>query len=333
VTTIGANHVVGWSRLAPVQPRAMPLLPSERVTEATTVATRRPITGLSADGARVAFTPASTGADCGHPVVWTPGAKTLDRFGAPKPCGYDDGVADVILAGSRVAWIDLDGCGNNCYFGLSTATLEQRRPQKLTDDSSEGGYDFDYHLRGEGDLLVFNDGSQLLRIGADGKPSTIRSGAHACCADSASGGLIAILESEAVAILDEQGRLLRIFPFSEHEVSAVRLDGGHLVVARSAVLDVYDVSSGALVVEQRLPQAYRLEDVDGGVAMLRRKDDTIMLLRLDNGRSFTLAPGAAPRLADLEATGLYYSYTTPEGEGRLVFLPRDQVARRLGGAS
>jgi hypothetical protein len=232
-----------------------------------------------------------------------------------------------------VAWIDLKGCGNNCYFGLSTATLEQRRPQELDDDSSEGGYDFDYHLRGEGDLLVFNEGSALLRIGADGKQSPIRVGAHACCADSASGGLIAVREAEAVTILDEQGRLLRIFPFAANEVSAARLDGGRLVVARAGVLDSYDLTSGSLVGERSLPRAYRLEDVDGGVAVLRGKDNRIMVLRLDDGRSFTLAPGTAPRLADLDSTGLYYSYTTPEGEGRVVFLPRDQVVRRLGGAS
>jgi hypothetical protein len=182
-------------------------------------------------------------------------------------------------------------------------------------------------------LLVFNDGSWLGRVGADGTVSKIRSGAHACCVDSASAGLIAIREADAVTILDEQGRLLRVFPFAEHAVSAARLDGGRLVVARSDVLDTYDLTSGALVGERSLPKAYRLEDVDAGVAVLRRKDNAIMLLRLDDGRSFTLAPGAAPRLADLEPTGLYYSYTTPEGEGRVVFLPHDQVVQRLGGAS
>jgi hypothetical protein len=50
-----------------------------------------------------------------------------------------------------------------------------------------------------------------------------------------------------------------------------------------------------------------------------------MLLSLDDGRSRTLTPGAAPVLADLEPPGLYYSYSMPDGSGRVVFVPRSQL--------
>jgi hypothetical protein len=58
-----------------------------------------------------------------------------------------------------------------------------------------------------------------------------------------------------------------------------------------------------------------------------------MVLRLADGRSFTLSPGHGPVLAELEPPGLYYSYATPDGGGRVVFMPRAEVDRRLGGST
>ncbi|HEX7255934.1 MAG TPA: hypothetical protein VF236_08410 [Gaiellaceae bacterium] len=95
-------------------------------------------------------------------------------------------------------------------------------------------------------------------------------------------------------------------------------------MARPTSLDVYDVVSGAAVVQRPLPSGYALLDADGGVAVLRR-ERTILLLRLDDGRSTTLTPGAEPVFADLEAPGLYYSYATPQGSGRVVFFPRAEL--------
>jgi hypothetical protein len=86
-----------------------------------------------------------------------------------------------------------------------------------------------------------------------------------------------------------------------------------------------ELSSKALV-----PAGFPLADVDGGVAVLLR-GDTVMLLRLADGRSFTSRTGSESTLADLEAPGLYYSYATPDGEGRVVFVPRSEVEQKLGG--
>jgi hypothetical protein len=38
----------------------------------------------------------------------------------------------------------------------------------------------------------------------------------------------------------------------------------------------------------------------------------------------------APRFADLEDSGPYYSYAITGGDGRVVFLPRADVERKLG---
>ena len=76
-------------------------------------------------------------------------------------------------------------------------------------------------------------------------------------------------------------------------------------------------------------RGHRLADVDGGIAVLRRAD-TVLLLRLGDGHSLTLAPGRGPVLADLEPPGLYYSYATGDGGGRVVFVPRSELLRQLG---
>jgi Tol biopolymer transport system component len=335
---VGGYDLVGWTRLSPVLPPAPPLLPSERVIDARTVATGRPIADLSADGSSVAFVVKWTAADCDHVAVWTPTTQALERFGSPVPCPVPSesaSVYDVELAGSRAAWVSRGACGNFCDFTLESATLA-RDPVDLAVKNAENSSQWDYHLRGDGDVLVFNDDSRLVRIGTGseacqepGNPpsricATLRRGAHAAAADSVSGRLIAVREADAVAVVDEQGSLVRVFPFAPQQVRAARLDGDRLVVARSGVLEVYDVTTGVGLLQRPLPTGYRLADVDGGIAVLLGAD-TVMLLRLDDGHSSTLTPGRGPVFAELEPPGLYYSYATDDGSGRLVFVPRSEL--------
>jgi hypothetical protein len=155
---------------------------------------------------------------------------------------------------------------------------------------------------------------------------------HAVAAESVSGSLIAVREPDAVAILDANGALARFFPFGHDEVTAARLDGDRLVVTRGSLIEVYDVSSGAGVLQRPLPSGFELEEADGGIAVLRRSAD-VVLLRLADGHELTLEPGLAPVYADLEPPGLYYSYATAAGEGRVAFMPRSEVLARLGGSA
>ena len=345
VVSRGSSLLVGWTRLAPVRRPAPPIPPSERVVSGEAVATRAPVLDVSADGGRAAFAVAPGPADCGHVVVWTPAQKTLQRFVPAANCGTGNGagvVYDVELAGSRAAWAEIDSCGNYCDVALETATLARRRPVAVASASFESSGDgYDFHLHGNGDLLVFDDEARLVRIGAGTERceergdydarvcSLLRSGRHAADADSVAGGLVAVREPDAVAIVDAHGTLERFFPFGENELRAARLDGGTLVVARAGLLEVYDLATGAGTLQRPLPSGDELEAVQGGVALLQG-EGSITLLRLADGRSFTLAPGRSPVSADLDASGLYYSYATAGGGGRVVFVPRAEIDRRLG---
>jgi Tol biopolymer transport system component len=353
LTSAGANTPIGWTRVASRLAPAASVQPSERVSAADAVATRASVAALSADGTRVAFIPSPTATDCDHVSVWTPAARSIVRLSPslPAPCtSRDTGsvrytVYDLALAGSRVAWAEVSGCGNYCDVMLKSATLARPRRVIVSFENGGGGAGggelWDFHLHGHGDLLVFDDDSRLVRIGVGSEQcqergdygtsicATLRRGAHVAPAESVSGSLIAIREPDAVAVIDATGALVRLFPFTRNDVTAARLDGGRLVVARPAVLETFDVASGAREQSLPLPSGSRLDDADGGIAVLRRGDGTIMLLRFTDGRSFTLAPGATPRFADLEPPGLYHSYAIPGAGGRIVFMPRAEVVRRL----
>jgi hypothetical protein len=346
VTKGGTSELVGWTGVAPARVLAPPLLPSEHVDGSNVVETRTPISDLSADGQRVAFIVTRTAADCDHVVVWTPATRVLKRFSAPSgncEAYYRAGESDVELAGSRAAWAETLGCGNSCSILLESGTLAQHSRVVLSSDIPDYGEYADFDLHGDGDVLVFNDESRLVRVGTGGKScgrgtslaqpasicTTLRDGDHAASVESVSGRLIAIREPKAVAVVDLKGSLVRVFPFALGEVKAARLDDGRLVVARKGVLDVYDAASGAKQLQRQLPSGYALADVDGGIAVLRRHG-TIKLLRLADGHSLTLKPGGGPRFADLEPPGLYYSYVTAAGDGRVVFVPRAEVVRQLG---
>jgi dipeptidyl aminopeptidase/acylaminoacyl peptidase len=340
ITDAWSSVLVGWTRLAPVLPPARPRPPTERALDDRTAAVSRPVTDLSADGSRVAFITAGPN-DCDHVAVWTPSANEVARFDAPAPCfegSTGSGLYDVELAGSRAAWVSYGG-GNFWDFIISTATLADRLPVDLTDDSDNAGELWDYRLRGDGDLLVFNQRSRLVRIGVGrercyetprggfGAPicTTLRRDENAGPVDSVARGLIAVREPTLVAVLDASGNVVRLFPGA---AGSAWLDGDHLVAIRSNIIDRYGVATGALEVSRPLPAGYRLVDVDGGIAVLRQ-GRTVMLLRLDDGHSFTLTPDRGPVFADLEAPGLYYSYAVGK-TGRVAFMPRADVLQRLG---
>ena len=335
---VGGFDLVGWTRMAPAQGPAAPLLPSERVVGPDSVRTVRPILDLSADGSRVAFVVAWTAADCDHVVVWTPSSRVLNRFTRPA---CTQGTYDVQLAGTRSAWVTKTGCGNFCDVVVSTASLAQPSPRVIAVDSVEMDTKADFHLRGDGELLVFNDRTRLVRIGGGnqrcqgGRDSpaictVLRTDEHAASADSVSAQRVAVRERDAVAVLDERGAVVRVFPFAPEEARAARLDGDHLVVASESALEVYNVTTGLGELQRELPRGYELTDVDGGIAVLRRQD-TVLLMRLEDGRSFTLTPRSSV-LADLEEPGLYYAHTVADGTGRVVLMPRAEVSRRLSGS-
>jgi hypothetical protein len=351
VTSEGENRLVGWMRLASVLPPALPLPPSERVLGAHDVATRAVVGKLSADGPRVAFVAKATATDCEHLAVWMPREESLQRVGPRRAtCSHRlygfTRVSELALADGRVAWAFRGPDPDNCAtFALRAAALADSRSVAIALEEAVPCTPEDiYHLHGAGDLLVFNDRTRLVRVGSGRQKcqqeggygvvktsicATLRRGADAVPVDAVFEGLIAIRRSGAVTVLDDQGKLVRSLRFDPADVSAARLDGEGLVVSRTGRLEFYEVATGAPKLSRPLPSGYRLADADGGIAVLL-STDTVLLLRLADGHSLPLGSGRGPALADLEPSGLYYSYATSDGGGRVVFVPRSEVVRQLG---
>jgi Tol biopolymer transport system component len=336
LTDVGSNSLVGVTRLAPMRSPAPPIAPSERVAGARTVEVAAPVVDLSADAGRVAFLVERTKTNCHHAALWSPATNAIARFDLQAPC-WDlwRGLKDVELAGTRAAWLAYGSESFPVEYALRSATADSAAEHQLAYKGLEKGQRWDPHLRGDGDMLVFNDGSRLVRIGVgkqkclkEGGSSSctiLKSGAHSSAVDSVSGGLIAVREPNAVAVLGLKGNVKRVLPFSPGGVRAARLDGGRLVVWRFGRLEAYDVESGALEASRPVEAGYRLVDVDGGIAVLVR-EGSILLLVLADGTSRTSTPGRGPIVAELEPDGLYYAHRIGSG-GRLVFVPRSEVFR------
>ena len=334
LTSAGVNEPVGLARPAPARPPAGPPPWSERVLGPTTVETRSPIGLLSADGSRVAYIPRTTRADCQHVSIWTPADGSIERVWQrlPAPCqdevlGAGDSLFELALARSFISWSEVYLCGNSgCGSELDLAVLPDGNPGAAADDDgTDYGNESHAFFGPLGHDSIFASSWVGIRVALpDGKIRRCKPGNDDYA--SVDGRWIAAYRGPNIVVLDDTCAVVRVFHLGK--VERVLLDGDRLVVARSGQVEAYDVRNGALELQRPLPPGYSLADVNRGIVLLQHKG-TLLLLRLEDGRTYTLQPGRGHVSAELEAPGLYYSYATPQGGGRLVFVPRSEVERRL----
>jgi hypothetical protein len=258
--------------------------------------------------------------------------RSLVRSHLPTPCEDEaPSVYELALAGSVVGWSTLNGCSpSNCEVVADMATLPRLRPHLVGEDDSsdgsdEGGQLTRFGFSGHGKVFVLYD-TVRVDTGAGGirRCKLHRNGS----VRSVDGHLLAVHERAGVTVLDDRCTLVKVFPFARGEVKRTLLDGRRLVVSRSGLIEAFDVSTRELIVRRPLPAGYKLSDIAGGIALLLRGRD-ILLLGLADGRTITFTPCRGPVRADIEKVGLYYSYATVDRGGRLVFVPRSELERRL----
>ena len=327
LTSAGVNEPVGLARPAPARPPAGKPPWSERVLGPTAVETRGPIGLLSADGGRVAYIPGTTGADCQHVSIWTPADGSIERVWQrlPAPCqddviGDGDSLFELALARSFIGWSEVYLCGNSgCGSELTIAALPDASPVAAADDDgTDYGNESHAYFGPVGHGSVFASSWVGIRVALpNGKIRRCKPGDDDYV--SVDDRRIAAYRGAKIVVLDDTCAVVRAFHLGD--VQRVLLDGDRLVVARSGQLEAYDVRTGAQELQRPLQPGYSLADVSRGIALLQHRG-TIMLLRLADGRTYTLQPGRGRVLGEIEAPGLYYSYATPQGGGRLVFVPR-----------
>ena len=292
--------------------------------------TLAPIAQLAADGGAVAVRYAACRTE-----VWRPAQASSVGF---DECGA------VGMAGERLAWTyGPVGWGDGERWFASTST--HARPRVTTLPRPWPTYRPLGPPVGDGALVAFAlwgtcstragdctpnrkhpgelyriEGERLVRVATSPLAMTVIS------VDD--GRILVDHENGEFDLLRPNGTLIRTFRLNAEVVRGVRLQGRDLVVLTTSSVEVTDAETGTFLRRWPLPAASaRLDDVHGGVAVLVVGGE-ITLLRLTDGRTTVFeTPTASNVNAQLEESGLFYSYRTedPTRPGRVRFVPFDEI--------
>jgi Tol biopolymer transport system component len=343
----GTNGAARWMPGARLEtpPRPKPRTTRLRATRALVFAA--PQEGLVANGGRaVAYADGS----CTGIVVWEPAARRSRRV--PRLCDRYSRVAELVISGTRLAWVSYFGSNSGLWEELSTLRLGTRRPTRVSSTLAleQGGGDEIDHLRGDAGRIVFTSRNfdhgetstvwELVTGRGSRCPWTdeggLEPGADLCrrlaaAPDSVSsavdaGRVLTVAPGGIVRVLTFAGQLVRTWTLGPG-IADAELEGRTVAVQRGASLAIYDVSTGERRASWPLAanegSVPRLLDVQGDRAVYAT-GGAIHVLRLSDGRDRALAiPGAAPPLsAQLEPGGLYVLWNRmyDRRPGRLAFI-------------
>jgi hypothetical protein len=333
------------------------------------LATRGPVTALSADGNRVALVVLIRydRFDCAAVIVWEPAQHRTIRLQRPCGPGRDlslrEATRGVALAGARAAWLH-EGGGNALEELIETATLEHPKATLVGyGASTEGVYgDFARQPIGDGSLLAFTVERRCDADGeANGRPedqcppggktgdvvgATVWGiGGHGGCPTSGS-ATAPFGRGLCTRIAEEDG-----------ELSVLAVDSGRIVVrtdtsvklltASGAVLEEFDVrASSAALSGKRLALRTRsvvaLYNAGSGEltsripvtsrVRLQDLDRDILVTALD--RTITLRRLSDGRTRTLQAGRGARAQLEPSGlfvsgARHVTFTPMREVLRRL----
>lgn len=324
-----------------------------------TLATRGPVIALAADGDRAALVVGGR-RGCASIVVWEATRRRVVRFRSAARCesgevSVRESTDAVVLAGTRVAWIESGG-GLSHQWQVNSATLARPTPRELASGVLSDGGDgtLASGLVGDGKLLAFTverrcteyDGSEYLcppgrktgevfaanvwRVAGHG-PCPSSSGSRGCQVIAEVEGEQTVLAGDAgrIVVRTEDGLMLRTGKgdfLRDFDVvaRAAAISGKRLAVRTAGAVEVYDTDSGSLLRRFAAAKGVRLEDLDNGV-LVTASGGKVTLRRLGDGRTATLSPGGIAR-GQLERPGLFVS-----GKRGVTFTPMRDVLRRLAG--
>ena len=315
----------------------LPGNPTDSQIDGRTLRTTSAVTRLAADGSRAAMAYAT-----GKIELWDEAAKSVTRLGLLYSTNLGRGFG---LAGDRVAttWID-PAMGIDTWF-VEWATLEL--PRRMSTGTTLQGWPGPCcstpleHVAGDGDLLVV-DGWGPCRI-SQAQPCATEpkkngalyritgSGVTELASDAGALTLMAVDRDRI--LVDRENGTLQLFRGDGTPLHAVTygpagllgagLGGSDLVVLTTEGLADYDSATGGLRHVWPAPAGARLADVASGLAVYLVGNE-IHVLRLGDGKEKVIRPASTgPVLAQLEETGLIYSFTVddPRYPGRVEFVP------------
>lgn len=316
-----------------------PAIPTDSVVRNSVLEAARAVDALAADGRRVAIDYGAGPAPGPLIETWEPPTGAIVRFST-------HGYQRPALAGDRLAVPQFSHAMGVNFFGLVLATVKRPNPLAVAglcrpSDGPPGGpciRDPLGDIIGHGSLLVFDSwkGPQPYCIlpcpgpKREGRLYRIDAGAAVQIATSTLEMTPLAVDEDRIlvnagggtlAVLDANGRTLATV--AAPACTEAALQRTDLVAHRGVTLDDYDSASGALLHEWPIPADAVLEDVQNGVAAYVTSSD-VHLLRLADGRDAVVTPpGGGPLHAQLETSGLFYSYAVSDAirPGRVAFVP------------
>lgn len=317
-----------------------------------------PIESLAMDGPLIAYDVRGDLAPgvgrCNKVYAWNVAAGSVTTASGKGTCQADitstgAGVAELAIAGSRVAWIVNQGGNSEKSDELYTALLPRPKERKLAAAVRTGGGDSGEPwvggwvdgLAGSGSLLAVNhwrtaaggvvDAARLRTITSGLR--TLASGPQTLRVASTDGARIAVLRQDgSVALYSSSGALLRrVEPAAPEEVA---LGGGYLAVLTKAnAIEVYSASTGKRLFTRHPAKGAASLDVEGGLAVYAAPKPggqqlrTVHVLRLATGKDTVLTTQARTIVGvQVEAPGVAYAVYTAGYEGAVVFVPMKRVA-------
>lgn len=276
-----------------------------------------------------------------------------------------EGIWEQAIAGRQLAWVRFAG-GNSREAWLVTATIRRPlSTTQLTGvkvrNTDSGLGDWVGNVHGDGSLLVFNTWSvcgttsegyscpegtppgsniyneNLWRIVGPRKQLLLASPDELTVLSVAAGRILVRRADGSLELRRADGSLARAFPFRRGEVRAALLDASELVVldhGSSLTWRVYDLVSGEQKRVFAAPGRAIAADVERGL-LVYTVGRVVHVLRLADGRKAIFkAPvvrmryvDPAPVLAQIEPSGLFYSYQVRR-EGRVRFVPFGEIRFR-----
>jgi hypothetical protein len=311
-----------------------PSLPTDSIADSDTLRSTEPISRLVADGSAVVAAEGVGNAICAE--VWKPPVRSLTTFPCTvNPLGFG-------FAGDRVVWSE-HGFGHvtgRVWVGTNNAPNFQ--PVTGVSDIEPTSDVF-----GNGALIAFDSwgpcgpGERTCAPKTNGRLYRL-DGMNAIEIGSSTGGLTPLAVDDGRILVDHEngtlelmrsnGSPLQTFHVYLGDFLGAKLQGHDVVVLKHATIADYDAESGALLREWTFVTSVdrRLDDVQDGIAVYV-SGTQVHLLRLSDGHEAVITvPGDGPVLAQLEPSGLFYSYTAddPKYPGRVAFVPFDQLPIR-----
>lgn len=308
---------------------------------------------LAMDGPRVAYAVEGSGGGCTKIVAWNVLTGSAAAVKGQGTCAADStstggGVTELVIAGTRLAWVVNQGGNTESSDSLYVASLPAPRERLLVSTIRTGDVDGTLTggwiggLVGSGDRIAVNrwttNDSGEVQTGTlqrvEEKLTTVSTGTPSLHAQSLDQRRAAVLRANgevAIYDVDSGGLYVTIAPPSARQVA---LRGDVLVVlGRAKSVDLFNSRTGARIRSWPVAAGAAGLDVHSGIAVYA-VGRQIHALRLASGTDVIVA--TAPRVVEglaIEGVGVVYAYNTVKGSkdvGNLAFVPLAKINSLLG---